>query len=1106
VVEGVLTGAVRPVRRIVAATGQNRTMQIAMLGPLDVRTDDGVACPIAGTRLSRLLIILAVRPGAVVPASAIVDAIWGDAAPDEPANAVQALVSRLRRSVPGITVTSRANGYVLDIGSGAVDVETFTNLVADGQRTGDRAMLADALRLWRGVPLADAGDAEFAQPIRVRLEETRLAALQARIALDIDADAADIAELEELVSAYPLREALIVLLMRALDRAGDRSRALAVFDEARKRMADELGIAPAAALADEHVRILRAEPAEPPAAEATRTNLRAELSSFVGRDRELAGVTASIGEFRLVTLIGPGGAGKTRLAAHAARACLDDMRDGVWMIEFAPITDPADVLATVLTALGVRERGIVRTPAAAAPTEAGPRERLFASLSQREALLIFDNCEHLIEATAELAAEILGACPGVRVLATSRAPLGVPGEVLWPVEPLALPPDGTPADELGAYPSVRLFAQRAAAVRPGFAVTAANADAVVRICRALDGMPLAIELAAARMRALSPEQIAERLGDRFAVLTGGSRTALPRHQTLRAVVDWSWDLLDDDERALWRRLSVFSGGATIAAAAAVVADRDPDVLDTIGTLVDKSILQVRDDAPEPRYWMLETIRAYGQMRLDEAGDRAAALAAHGAYFSAFALSARDHLIASDQLEWIARLSADHDNLITAVRNAIAADAADLAVGLVSSIGWYWRIASHRREGIELAVLALAMIADTDPDAVDVDDPDGYARLETQAAAYAVGAFLAIESDSHVEHARGWFERCSRRVQRLGDVSIPMLRLVQPLHLVFDTFMSGQPHPLREVEMPVDDPDPWVAAMALIIRAHIRLNFGRDHAGVEADFRTALDLFRRTGERWGRSFAQMSLATLEAWHGEIGAAIADIDDGIRALAELGVRDDIVEFRAQLVRLLWLAGDTTRARAELALASRESDRLGLPQTQASIGLAAADIARFAGDPVLADHWVRKVEAIIAEQTVASQTRALLTSSRGYLAAVRGDADESRRAHREAVELAVGSIDAPVVAWSLVGLADVALADGDGTLAARILGASTAIRGVRDLSHIDGLRVTEQAMRVLGPEAFDRAYAQGMSATRTQISDLVGITMPELTAAPALPETIG
>ena len=551
-------------------------------------------------------------------------------------------------------------------------------------------------------------ETEFGRAVIARLDELRLLATENRIEADLrtGVTAPLVAELEGLVIAHPMREPLAGLLMRALRAAGRRGAALEVYEQTRERLADQLGVDPSAELAALHLEILRDEPVLD-----HRTNLRAELTSFVGRDAELARVAALLRAHRLVTLTGPGGAGKTRLAAEAARAELNAMPGGVWLVELAPVTDPAEVPSAVLAALGLREQALLaaRGPLGGlADEQADALGRLLAALAGQRALLVLDNCEHLVAAAAALADRVLAACPQVRIMATSREPLNITGEALWTVGPLTLPPDPAvssfdsaeragvracadtdTATGLDAFASVRLLTQRARAVRPGFGVTAGNAPAVARICRALDGMPLAIELAAARLRTMDPEQVAARLDDRFQLLTGGSRTAMPRHQTLRAVVDWSWDLLDDAERALWRRFSVFTGGATLEAAEQVCADPAiatgpatapaaiagpaPEwILDLLTALADKSLLTVRHGPDGARYRMLEIIRAYGQERLAEAGEREQLRAAHARYFTGLAEASQDHLLGAEQLDWLRRLADDQDNLHAAIRGAVAA--------------------------------------------------------------------------------------------------------------------------------------------------------------------------------------------------------------------------------------------------------------------------------------------------------------------------------------------------------------------------------------------------------------------------------------------------
>src|SRR6266571_8833275 len=547
-------------------------LRIGLLGPLQVRDETGRPVHVGGRQLRVLLTLLALNAGRVVPVGSLAGELWPDDPPGNPGNALQTLVSRLRAELrqagAGDVIESHPAGYRLAVPPEAVDVMTFEDLAAQGRRAladGDAAQAArvlhDALLAWRGQPLADAAGSDFAEATAARLTELRSSVLADRIEADLalGEGASLVGELRVLLSADPLAERPRAQLMRALYAAGRQAEAIAAYHEGRELLADQLGVDPSAQLEQVYLGILRGgeEPASDPEraavpAQARPSAARAQspLTSFVGRDEDLSRVLKNLRAARLVTLTGPGGVGKTRLAIEASGR----LGAAAWFVPLAPVTEPAEVAYTVLDALGIREPVIARR---AAEPGTGPLDRLAAALGDRDEVLILDNCEHVIEAAAALAGHVLAACPRLKILATSRQPLRIDGETLCPVPPLPIPPAPAAPVTIASYGSVRLLRDRAVAVRQDFELGEANAAAVARICRALDGMPLAIELAAVWLRTLTPAQLAERLDDRFGLLTGGSRTALPRHRTLRAVVDWSWDLLSASEQVLARRLAVF---------------------------------------------------------------------------------------------------------------------------------------------------------------------------------------------------------------------------------------------------------------------------------------------------------------------------------------------------------------------------------------------------------------------------------------------------------------------------------------------------------------------------------------------------------------------
>ncbi|GAA3544359.1 BTAD domain-containing putative transcriptional regulator [Amycolatopsis ultiminotia] len=1003
-----------------------------------MRTDAGAEVDVPGARVRTLLSALALAPGQVVTSGRLVDAVWG-AHPPATANALQALVSRLRRA--GATLDSTPSGYRLP--EVTVDVARFEELVRAARTAGDDdtrvRLLREALDLWRGPALGDVADTEFFQAPIARLTELRLSAAEehAEAALRLGRGANLSTELAGLLAEHPLRERLAAALMRALQAAGRPAEALQVFARLRQALADELGTDPSAELSTVHTALLRdtsvAIPLEP------RTNLRSGLTSFVGRDADLAQVTKLVGEYRLTTLIGPGGAGKTRLAAETGHRLLGETSGDVWFVELAPLTAGADVALAVLSTLDLREQVHVGLHSRTAQ-----RERVVSALRDREAVLLLDNCEHVLDAAAALAEQLLGECPRLRILATSREALAVTGEALWPVEPLTLPAEGASAAEAMTCASVRLFADRAAAVRPGFAVDESTVDSVIRVCRALDGMPLAVELATARLRSLTLAQLAIRLDDRFRLLTTGSRTALARHRTLRAVVDWSWDLLDPDERRLLRRLAVFSAGATAEAVEAVCGGST----ELLGALVDKSLLTVSGDL-EPRYGMLETIKAYGGERLAEAGEQELIRQAHAEWFARLAECADGHLRRAEQLDWLPRLHAEHGNLIAAIRGALAAGDAAMAVRLVVGCAWFWMLTGHKVEGLELITAALEVPG-------EVDD-------ESRATACAMYALLATTGLADDRTAEGWV---SAALELAGAHARhhPILRFMTPLRELLRSGRDGPAPLMSSLDDLVADPDPWLRAHALLHRSRLQVNVRHDASAAEDDARESLRLFRVVGERWGTSLALSGLAELVARRGQLAEAAARYGEAVDIVTELGSVEDAIWSRGRQAQLLLQLGDEAGVAAALAAAERESTTVTFPDALAGLAHTKGDLARWRGDPAAARLNLDQAEALLSHTEMHPVFRAMLEHSHAYLDAGAGDLAAARARRLLALELTVEVRDAVYLSQILVGVADHALRLGRAADAALLLRTATGLRGGPDHGFPDEA-AAETAVRAAG-----------------------------------------
>ncbi|MFI6742391.1 BTAD domain-containing putative transcriptional regulator [Nonomuraea sp. NPDC050451] len=898
-------------------------MRFQILGPTSVLGEDGEPVALGGPRVRALLTLLALHAGRIVGGEQLVDGMYGPRPPEGVANALQSQVSRLRRALGRDLVEFHPAGYRLVADPQDVDARRFELLAQQGRQAlagGDpgraATLLREALELWRGTPLADAPHAEAAA---AALAELRLAATEDRVQaeLDLGRHRELVAELSQLTAAHPLRERLRAQLMRALYGSGRQAEALTVYDEARKILDEELGVEPGAELAAAHLAVLRADPAlgvsAPDSAPAARRRqgLRAQLTSFVGRAEEIEEVAARLRTNRLVTLIGPGGAGKTRLATEAAEQEAGD----VCFVGLAPVSEDAGVPGAVLSALDIRD-----APPTPDRLTVDPATRLVTALAGRRLLLVLDNCEHVVAATAELADLLLASCPELRVLVTGREALGITGESILPVAPLRLPPPeaGHPLD----YPSVRLFADRAAAVRPGFAVDAGNAAAVVRICRALDGLPLAIELAAARLRTLPVSDVAARLDDRFRLLTRGSRTALPRHQTLHAVVAWSWDLLDESEQRLARRLSVFVGGARPEVAEQVCGLPE----DVLFSLAEKSLVEFVDG----RFRMLETIRAFCAERLAESGEAESISEAHARHCLDLVMTADPRLRTGEQLEWLVRLDEESDELDAAIRWAAASGRPELGLRLLAHCACYWWMRGNRVTSAHLAADLLAALGFRHPPGMEEE--------------YVMCVLIRAWTGGIDEELRG---RLAEARQLLPPYNLPMR--LEFLMMLLSAF-TGPPGEYDEVYTVltdrVDELQPWQEALSYSGVGFLLQSVGRVAEAAD-NFERSLAAFKALGERWGMVMTLSGLGSLHQAEGDFTTASALADEALAVASELGAETEIAETLCRRGDARLNLADATGARADYLRAAEMSRRNGSTETMAWAHLGLGQVALFQGD---------------------------------------------------------------------------------------------------------------------------------------------------------------
>ncbi|WP_344346945.1 BTAD domain-containing putative transcriptional regulator [Streptomyces nogalater] len=1086
-------------------------MRFGVLGPLTVWDDEGAAVRVPEAKVRALLADLLAHDGGPVSADRLIDDLWGGHPPGRPAGALQAKVSQLRRVLGRDRVQLQPAGYRLRLeDTDEVDAVRFRDLVERARAVDapdDRAaLLTEALGLWRGPAYADFADQEFTRAAAQRLTDQRLSVLeeQAEARLAAGEHVLLAGELADLVARHPLRERLRALQIRALYATGRQSEALAAYEDLRARLVADLGVEPSPELAALHQAVLRQDPAltvaprpagpapgrpaaptAPPEATAppapAPSNLPASLTPLIGRRDALDRVSALLGAARLVTLTGPGGVGKTRLAVAAADAVLgaasgDGLADGAWFVEFSGVRGGAvaDLAQVVAASLGISDHAPSAVPVSGAGTRS-PAHHLAAVLRDRRTLLVLDNCEHVVDAAAELTTLLLRTAPGLRVLATSQEPLGLPGEEVFLVEPL-------PTDD-----AVRLFTQRAAAAAPGFPLAPDACDdaeraAVTEICRRLDGIPLALELAATRVRALGVRELAARLGDRFRLLSSGRRGAPERQQTLRAVIDWSWELLSAPERIVLRRLAAFSDGCDLKAAEAVCAGdgvASAEVPDLVTRLVDRSLVVVVAGPAGPRYRLLESVAAYATERLHEMEDLAAVRERHLRHYLALAERAEPELRGPGQRSWLARLDAESGNLRSALDEAVRRAAAgdpDQAARLATALAWWWllrgRLAQARRslravldtttagDRRELTLLYTAfalLTGDRDPATALPDDT----TLPGTAPADGTAA------PDPVQRARSlWL--CAYGLFSAGAVAD-----------------SGELND-RALTLFTTAGDQWGTAAALGLRATLALIRG-DLAGLGRDGRRSAALFRELGDRWGELQTVSPLAALAEIKGEYEEAVNRQYEGLRMARELGLAAEVSARLSGLGRLALLAHDWDRARDLHEQALRSAAEQGYTYGEIHAGMGLALGARRSGDLDAAEAHLRHLREGYAD--VSSQAGDhLLLAELGFVAELRGDADGAAAHHLRGLDVARAIGEPRALALSLEGLAGAAALRGTRSAAAGaalLLGAADAARRsvgapLPPAERTDVDRIERAARATLGDADFTRSFDDGTRLT--------------------------
>jgi predicted ATPase/DNA-binding SARP family transcriptional activator len=1055
-------------------------MQLRVLGPMEIVDDIGTAMPVRGSQARRALAILSVYAPSAAPLGVLNDVLWPDGTPSP--NALQATMSKLRKAVAPMAIDTSGAAYTLDLGGGEIDAHRFERLVTAGREAAaaarhDEATVHcdEALSLWRGTPFADIVDCSVGQAPSARLQSLRQAAITTRLECGLSVGRVDsvAAELEALVVTEPLVERWWELMMIARYRQDRQADALQAFQQVRVILADELGLDPGPELRELEAKILRHDDSLGPSSRATFTgtaprraeygrsdNLPRRLSSFIGREGHIRSLLQLLPAWQLVSVVGPGGAGKTSLAVEVARRMV---RNGgpvrVVLIELSSVPRGGDVAAAVASAFGIGDADL-RNPG----RHATVMDRIVDTIGEARTLLVLDNCEHVVEGAAQLAAAILGQCPAVTILATSRQGLSVGGEQLWAIPPLT------------AEESLELLIARATSAGVGDVVADESVDLAAQLIERLDGLPLAIELAAARLRSMTLADLIARIDDRFALLSVGERTAEPRQQTLRNLVDWSHELLDDKEQRVFRRLGVFSGGATLDAIETVCADSvdaefesrvsSQDLAIIVGQLVDKSLVIADRTTTGVRFRMLQTLADYAMEQLVRSGEAEWAGHRHTQYFAGVVATAERRLLGGEQRQCIEQLRTEWANIASAVDHALAVDDADIAVRLVAPLGWYFFMTDETAVGVEWLQAVLACTGPSDP------------RLRSLAlASYAFLAATGPDPVSAAVVAEQAMSMLDRFEDPLTETFVTGLYVMCQLFLGrFDACREALPLTEAAAERCADR---WTTAMVALVRAEVA-NLAANPSDVEREMRSAADGFAAVGDTFSYSICVAHQADLAEARGDYDRAVRMLEESFVAAERVGFSMRGLATRSRLGNLEILRGNLSLAESIHRQSLAESAGPAPQWEHAITLLGLANIARRRGEPEEAVRCAREAMALPRSGAV-PMMRSSMHVALGYCADLAGDVETALQSQHEGLRVALEMGSARVIANAAEGLAGALALAGDAERAAALLGAADALRRraggpMPSAERFDVDRAECRARQELGDAAFELAFSVG------------------------------